>query len=123
MGDQSYHRFFYESRRTSNEVDGGRGSGEINAISEWFGKLSGSEALCWAFGICPSELETLIWRVTENDLRTKLKVAYGFVQAKSTQEFQGMAFVVSKAFGGGAPKEKPPETAEQAIANFKGVFG
>jgi len=51
-----------------------------------------------------------------------LKIKIGFENAKSTQEFQILATVVSSIFGGGS-KAKEPENFQQAMAQFEGVFG
>jgi hypothetical protein len=52
-----------------------------------------------------------------------LKLKIGFEQAKSAQEFQILATVVSGIFGGKKKTQKPPESFAEASAAFSSVFG
>lgn len=81
------------------------------------------EAICWAFDEVPSRFPILEWKYSFRDIETKLKLRLGETQAKIAQDYEVLATILSQAFGGGSNKPKVPETADEAMAQFKAVFG
>jgi len=64
-----------------------------------------------------------MWQNTHKDLQTQLKIKMGFENARLMQDFQGIAFIVSKAFGSSKETVKPPDTFDEAEAQLNAVLG
>lgn len=125
MGAKAQLKFFHRRRIEGKKLDntGERASQEVDGLSSWFSSLTEREVICWGFGCLDSQVDDLIWDVTEDDLRIKVKLKYGFEIAKSTQEFQILATVVSSALGGKPKKAEPPKNFKEAEIRFASVFG
>lgn len=52
---------------------------------------------------------------------SELKV--GYKQSMVMQNYENLALVVSQAFGESESGPKPPETADEAVAQFTNIFG
>lgn len=82
------------------------------------------DSLCWAFDATPNQMEDVMFEVSLRDIRSKLKLKVGYEHAIIAQHFQTLAYVVSRALGGGdKKKDRPPENFMEAAAQFQSVFG
>jgi len=68
-------------------------------------------------------MEVIHWSNSRNDIKTILKIRFGFVQIGVIQQYQTLALIISKAFGGKKKKGKPPRSFDEATAQLSGVFG
>lgn len=81
------------------------------------------EAICWVFSTTPSGLDDLLWTVTLEDIRIKLKLKVGYEQAIILQQFSNVATIVSKALGGGKEeKGEAPKDIVDAQLQLNSVF-
>lgn len=78
----------------------------------------------------------MYWAITFEDLRTKLRLKFGYEQNKVIQDFQTLAIIVGKVFGGSKDKTgkggetlpshlegvKPVQNAEEARLRFAAVM-
>lgn len=74
----------------------------------------------------PSELYyDIYWRVTYEDLKTKLKLFIADKQYSFAQDFQVISQVVAAAFGGGKKANEnvvAPKTGAEAVSTFNKMF-
>lgn len=98
--------------------------------------MTWDEAVCWAFDTLPSRLDELYWTITFEDLRTKLRLKFGYEQHRVIQDFQTLAIIVGKVFGGSKDTKgqggsalpahlegvKPVQNAEEARLRFAAVM-
>lgn len=86
------------------------------------------------FDCVPSDIKQVYWKFTLNDLRVKMRLYLGEKQAGIVQNYQSLSLVVSQAMGGksksSASRANPsneealvPQTKNELLASFKGVFG
>jgi hypothetical protein len=69
-------------------------------------------------------LEDLYWSITYRDVKTKVKITLGQKQAEAMQEYQNIAHIVGKAFGGDdKPKGETPSNFAEAQSQFNKVLG
>ena len=127
MGDGACSLSFYRERddgsQTGSKERPSTGpTHEVNGILDWFTGLNGAEAICYAFGCVPSDIDIIYWSNTEDDIRTKIKLVLGIERARATENFQALAYVVSAALGG-KKNSAPIENEAQAVARFAGIFG
>ena len=94
--------------------------------------MSFEEQLCFVFDCGPSQLARHYWTNTFGDLKTRLRIRFGFEHARLIQGFENLALVGSQALGGGKkdgprrgppPGVKPIENEEDAMAAFMRVMG
>lgn len=73
----------------------------------------------------PSGLEPQFWTHSLNDLETVVRLKFGFEQAKSAQEFENLAHIVTSMFGGKKSQGEvaQPRNLNEAKAAFAQIFG
>lgn len=76
----------------------------------------------------PSNLPTLYWKYSFNDVKTKLKLYLGREQALVIQSYDTLALLVEQAFGDGKPSTPEPavrvaSTLTEMQAAFGSMFG
>ena len=79
--------------------------------------------MCLAFDTLPSQLHSLFWKISFNDLRFQQKQYYGKQVVYYTQHLEVLGYVVSRALGGSEDKPKPTQNVAEAQAQLGAIFG
>jgi hypothetical protein len=70
-----------------------------------------------------SALDEKLWDYSYADLRSLLKLKFGYEQAKIIQEYQTLSLLMSAVFGGKKKDVASPGSFEEAAAAFQGLVG
>lgn len=79
------------------------------------------------FDCSPSDIETVYWKYTRHDIKVKLRLYVALRQIDYMQQFQSMAILAGKLFGGGKSTSSSeivePKNEAEMLAAFNSVFG
>ena len=81
--------------------------------------------MIWSLGVKPSDIDIVYWSHSLDDMRHIVGLKAQFELVKVHQEYENLALIVSKAFGGKAepPKSKAVETWEELTSKFAALGG